>query len=202
MDRDPAALLAADAQDAVAMAQLAALPGPLLPWTDFSMRPAAVVAVLAEVIVFGRSRVLECGSGNTTVLLARLLRQREVDGHVVALEHDAAWAALIAEQLGREGLTGMATVRHAPLGADGWYDAALPNDVDLLVVDGPPAYEPGRAAARGPALGRAWDRLAPSCSVVLDDVDRPGEQAVLRAWEAARPLRFERCRGGYAVARR
>lgn len=192
-----------DSSDAVAMAQLAALPGPMLPWTAWSMRPAAVVAVLSEVIVFERREVLECGSGSTTILLARLLAQRGDGGRITALEHDPGWAALIERQLRREGLAEIASVRCAPLAEDGWYaDADGPGAVDLLLVDGPPAHEPGRGEARLPALPRVWPRLAASASVVLDDVDRAGEQAVLERWERDHPLRFERHCGGFAVARR
>ena len=36
------------------------------------------------------------------------------------------------------------------------------------------------------------DRLAPGATVVLDDIDRAGEQEVLRRWEAELGLRFQR----------
>jgi len=44
-------------------------------------------------------RAFEWGSGGSTVFLARRLRE------VVSVEHDAAWHALVAERLRREGLT-------------------------------------------------------------------------------------------------
>ena len=54
-------------------------------------------------------------------------------------------------------------------------DAALQGDlIDLLLVDGPPAYAVGHGLARYPALPVLRDRLAPGATVVLDDVERPG----------------------------
>ena len=111
-------------------------------------------------------------------------------------------------------------VVHAPLAPHphaepglSWYDdaaltaglrAALAGDpIDLLLVDGPPAYAAGHGLARYPALPVLGDRLAPGATVVLDDAERPGEQEVLRRWERETGLDFDRQadRAGVAVAR-
>ena len=75
--------------------------------------------------------------------------------------------------------------------------------IDLLLVDGPPAYATGYGLARYPALPALHDRLAPGATVVLDDVERPGEQEVLRRWERETGLDFHRRAelAGVAVAR-
>jgi predicted O-methyltransferase YrrM len=163
--------------------------------------------------------VLEVGSGTSTIVLARLLRERWADGghRQVAVEHDGAWAGWVSEQLEREGLADCATVLHVPLaphphGQAGlhWYDhdvlhagldAALAGDlVDLLVVDGPPADTADKVLARYPALPDLHGRLAPGATVVLDDVERRGEQEVLRRWEREHDLRFDRRAAGAGVA--
>lgn len=146
--------------------------------------------------------MIECGSGVSTIALARALR--ESGGRLHALEHDAGWAVFVVASLEREGLEANATVIDAPLrphpraldGAD-WYDeravARLPGGpVDLLLVDGPPASEPGLERSRYPALGVLGDRLAEDGIVVLDDVNRPGETEVLAAWERESEFRFVR----------
>ena len=46
--------------------------------------------------------------------------------------------------------------------------------------------------ARAPALPVLWDRLAPGATVVLDDIERPGEQEVLRRWEGEFDVVFTR----------
>jgi hypothetical protein len=55
--------------------------------------------------------------------------------------------------------------------------------VDMLIVDGPPAYARGYAKARLPALPYFFDKLSPSCSVFLDDADRKGEKEVIKSWK-------------------
>lgn len=115
-------------------------------------------------------------------------------GSVVAVEHDGDWAALVGDLLRREVLDGVARVVHAPLEGDPpWYAQAaldaLPAEVDLLVVDGPPAHAPGEQHRRAPALPFE-PRLVPGGTVVLDDLDRPGEREVLARWEAQTPWRF------------
>lgn len=145
--------------------------------------------------------VLELGSGASTVVLARLLRELG-GGALVAVEHDMRWADRIRHQLAHERLDA-ASVVFAPMGPhrDGWDDAewyaeavltaALPDrPLDVLVVDGPPAWQPGTEHARYPALPVLAGRLAPGAAVVLDDVERAGEQAVLERWRAEHDLVF------------
>jgi predicted O-methyltransferase YrrM len=208
--------------DETARAALASLPGPYLPWGAGAMRPAGLATVCNDIVLSGRRRIVELGSGISTVLLARLLCQRWPPGgfRIAAVEHDARWAQWVTEQLDREGTGADVVVVHALLAphpeAEGdlkWYDAAaltaglraaLRGDpIDLLLVDGPPAYAAGHGLARYPALPVLHDWLAPGATVVLDDVERPGEQEVLRRWEHETGLDFDRRadQAGVAVAR-
>lgn len=168
--------------------------GGYLPWSTGAMRPAALVVVCNEVVHGARTRLVECGSGVSTVLLARLLRERGA-GSVVAVEHDGAWAALVGDLLRREQLVDVARVVHAPLEGDPpWYApaalAALDSDVDLLIVDGPPAFATGEQHRRAPALAFFEPRLVPGATVVLDDLHRRGEREVLARWQAQTCWRF------------
>lgn len=182
---------------------LGALPGPYLPWSSGAMRPAGLVEVCNDVVLNDRRRIVELGSGVSTILLARLLDQSDAadERQLVAIEHDARWHGWVVGQLARERTAAHVTVVHArlrPPGALGegtdWYDAtALLRGldgamggalIDLLVVDGPPAFAAGLALARHPALPVLRHRLATGATVVLDDVERGGEQEVLRRWEA------------------
>jgi hypothetical protein len=192
--------------------------GPYLPWGAGTMRVPGLVAVCNEVVLAARRCVVELGSGTSTVLLARLLRERwEAGAHRhVAVEHDGSWARWVTEQLAREGLAETVTVLHVPLAAGRgpgglpWYDderlqAGLDEAlsgalVDLLVVDGPPADTAEKVLARYPALPALAARLAPGATVVLDDVERPGEQEVLRRWEAEFDVRFDRRAASAGVA--
>jgi hypothetical protein len=181
--------------------------GGYLPWTTGSMRPAGLVAVCNEIVHGARTRIVECGSGVSTVVLTRLLRERHAGG-LIALEHDRHWAALVQDHLRRENLDTIARVLHAPLqGEPPWYRLAgldeVPDEVDLLVVDGPPACDPGHGTRRAPALSEFTERLVGGAAVVLDDINRPGERRVIAGWEASTDWRFVVDeRAGVAIGRR
>ena len=174
---------------------LCALSGPYLPWGSGSMRPAGLVAVCNDVVLNDRRHIVELGSGVSTVMLARLFAQLGGAGErpLVAVEHDARWRSWVVGQLAAEGIDADVVVVEAPLGplADAgglaWYDEAAIDAavgaIDLLVIDGPPAFEPGYGLARHRALVVLRDRLVPGATVVLDDIERAGEQEVLRRWE-------------------
>jgi predicted O-methyltransferase YrrM len=190
------------AEDAVAMQCLAPLIGSAMPWTPFSMRPAAILAVVSDVIIHGRRTIVECGSGNSTIYVARALRQNAAGGRIIALEHDERWAGLTRRLLEMDGLTDHATVIHAPL-VDGWYDrSAIPRieEIDLLVVDGPPAYEDDRTESRAPALDFFAADMARDSTVILDDAHRQGERQVLERWMATHDRTFVTELGGYAIS--
>ncbi|MGH8828609.1 MAG: class I SAM-dependent methyltransferase [Jiangellaceae bacterium] len=221
-DHLPPAPPSREFSDEAAWHALAALTGPYLPWGAGAMRPAGLVAVCNDIVLNGRRRVVELGSGISTVLLARLLHQRPPSGgfSLTAVEHDAHWVTWVTEQLDREDIGSDIQVIHAPLVRHpqaqhdlGWYDpdalseglkSALQGDqIDLLLVDGPPAYTPGCGLARYPALPVLREWLAPGATVVLDDVERPGEQEILRRWEGETGISFDRQadRAGVALAR-
>jgi predicted O-methyltransferase YrrM len=171
-----------------------------LAWSQGAMTPAGLAAVCAEVAGRHRRRIVECGSGFSTLVLARLLHAR--GGRLVSLEHDQAWAARVRNELAFEGHAEVAQVALAPLephplARDGlpWYAQravrSLPRRIDLLLVDGPPAFAPEIELSRYPALPALAGRLVPDATVVLDDIDRRGELRILEAWERDCGFRFE-----------
>jgi len=201
--------------DILAMHTLAPLTGGYLPWSRSAMRPSAVVAILNDVVLHQRGRVVELGGGISTLLLGRLLRR--TDGRLWTVEHDPVWIDTLTKELGREGLADVVTVIHAPLGpttagwgdGDEWYDAdalapLLTGDpVDLLIVDGPPAYRKGMRHARYPALPFFGPALAENATVVLDDIRRRGELEIVERWERESGRRFGRryVEGNIAITR-
>ena len=176
--------------------------GPPLRADAWSLDDAALEAVLGE-LERGPRRVVECGCGRSTIVIARALRALG-GGEVHSLEHNAAWAQLCRMQLAAEELAGIATVIEAPLERHalaqpgclwyaGWALAQLPDSgVELLLVDGPPAGEPAIERSRYPALPALSGHLAGGAVVVLDDIARDGERWVLDRWEEELSLRFER----------
>ena len=98
---------------------LGALSGPYLPWGSGAMRPAGLVEVCNDIVLNDRRRIVELGSGISTVLLARLLGQLSAPGErrLAAVEHDGRWARWVVSQLVREGVGDHVVVVDAPLRA-------------------------------------------------------------------------------------
>jgi predicted O-methyltransferase YrrM len=158
----------------------------------WSLTPAGLRRVLSEVAA-GRETIVECGSGESTVAIGRLLAERGA-GRLYSLEHDPHWLAETAARLERDGAGERVELLRAPL-RDGWYDAAaverLPEAIDLLLVDGPPGDESADGLARYPALPRLARRLAPGALVIVDDIHRPGERAIVERWRREHGVDFE-----------
>lgn len=145
-----------------------------VPWWTFASADAV------EELLHERpgARVLEWGSGASTIWLARRA------GSVVSVEHDPGWAERTRAALGARDLRnvdlrvaepcpasgGVGSVRSAKRGFEGLdftaYVGAIDDvdgDFDLVVIDG---------RAREACLVRAVDRLADGGVIVFDNVDR------------------------------
>jgi len=155
-----------------------------------------LLAVLVDLIISARpSLVVECGSGASTLWLALAMRRFEIDGRIIALDHDPVFGGKTRDFLARHDVRDLAEVRDAPLESfslDGetysWYARQAWEDltgIDLLFVDGPPATTGHQA--RYPALPLLSRSLSPVATVVLDDLVVPDMQEVLRLWLDAYP---------------
>jgi predicted O-methyltransferase YrrM len=186
------------------------LAGTYLPFSSASVRPSALAVVANDIVLHDRRRVLECGSGISTIVLGRLLAAR--GGRLVTIEHDAGWATFVRRLVTDHGLHDVVTIVEAPLapapvGNLDWYDVDLVSGAlsgytyDLLLVDGPPAWMPGHELARLPAVPVLERYSAASATVVLDDADRDGEREIIDVWERDSGLMFARYTAqGVAVA--
>jgi hypothetical protein len=137
--------------------------------------------LLCEYAAFARAPVLECGSGLTTVLLALTAGRRGLQ--IWSLEHDAGWYRATSLVLRRFRLDGI-RLCYAPLVRHDqyvWYDAPLslmPPRFGLVVCDGPPGSTPGGRSGLMPVIG---ERLK-GATILVDDAERPSEQAMLASW--------------------
>ncbi len=168
----------------------------LLPATRGWAASPDLLVVLVDLVITERpSLVVECGSGASTLSLALAMRRFEIDGRIIALEHDPVFGGKTRDFLARHDVCDLAEVRNAPLESfslDGetysWYARRAWEDlagIDLLFVDGPPATTGHQA--RYPALPLLSGSLSPVLTVVLDDLVVPDMQKVLQLWLDAYP---------------
>ena len=101
---------------------------------------------------------VEAGSGMSTDLLTLYCDE------VLTLEHDPQYAhphATLCELV------------------DGWYDIELPDEIDFVLLDGPPMSE-----GREEGLPRLWPHLADNFELWMDDADRTHEEEAVTDWLA------------------
>jgi predicted O-methyltransferase YrrM len=166
---------------------------PLPPTRGWAASPDFLYQVAQHALTLAPMRIVECSSGTSTIVLARCV-ELNGSGHVFSLESDHKYAEQTRHHLRVQGLEKYATVLDAPLvpvrvgeREFNWYSLAEfdISDIDLLVIDGPPAVDD--PLARYPAGALLFPRLAADSAVFLDDASRPGEQDAILRWESEFP---------------
>lgn len=160
---------------------------------NWAFSSKALAFLEAYIIKEGHRHIIECGSGDSTVMLADL-SDRGLINDWLSLEHDHEYAkktwAMVPGQHEH--------IKHCPLveTAEGcWYNPevyakqlAMMQPVTLVIVDGPP-YTTG-THARYPAVPLLLPALAPGAVIILDDSNRPDEQEVIERWQNEHGLRL------------
>ena len=168
-----------------------------LPTADGWAGSPDLLWALAEQVRRQRPKlIVEFGSGLSTLVMARVLARDGIGGRLISFDHNDGFAELTRRRLAGLGLA--AEVHAVPLEeaarwgyAGEWYAADdLPRGIELLVIDGPPAWlNEGARGAAGPAL---FPLMAPGGVILLDDAERDGERANAERWRAEFPhIRFE-----------
>jgi hypothetical protein len=141
---------------------------------------AASPDVLLTLLEYARSsspkKILDLGSGMSTLVLAKSAPQATV----ITVDHSAEYAAKTRTLLASHGVNNV-DIRVAPLtphtsGVD-WYDLTQLggiSSIDLLFVDGPPGSK--NPKARHPAIAECLSMLNPDAIIVIDDASRDGER--------------------------
>ncbi|MET8152402.1 class I SAM-dependent methyltransferase [Actinoplanes sp. NPDC049668] len=184
-------LLRAQSREIEAMFQLFRQSTPRAPMPssgDFALNPTDLLDLLYLVRLRQPRLVLELGSGTSTVWLGYALA--EYGGKLVSIDHDPGYARQTRALIAAHELDDVVQVREAPLReltAGGkpyqWYDVeqlADLRDIDLLLIDGPPAAT--GPDARYPALSVLAGRLAGTATVILDDTNRQQEREAVQRW--------------------
>ncbi|MEY4884726.1 MAG: hypothetical protein RL151_35 [Bacteroidota bacterium] len=174
--------------------------GPYLPFNTGTIDSISMAAIFNDITLNNRKRIVELGSGVSTIMLARLIKKNGLsDTKLMSVDHKPEWTRLIRNMLEAEGLDDLVTFVAAPLAASTfsvddnlWYDERIletafnefGHDIDCLIVDGPNASSAGNHRARYPALPYMFHRMHEKCVVFLDNADRKGEQEILYLWRS------------------
>ena len=174
---------------------------PRLPQTRFPMPTTGGWAIDAQALARILSlvgerkpkRILELGSGSSTIWLAYLCRS--YGGELTALDHLSEYLDQTRAAIALHDLADHVDVRLAPLeqidchGEDYlWYSPQQLgdlSDIDMLIVDGPPASTGPKA--RYPALPQTADLLSGDVTVILDDAHRRDEIEIIESWQTRFP---------------
>ncbi len=173
----------------------AALP----PTRDWAGSPDFLRIVYDQVRTQKPDTVVECGSGVSSIVIARALQQNG-KGVLISLDHDAVFAEQTRQNLARHGLEKWVDMRVEALAESGvagqkspWYPLKnIPaSNIDLVVVDGPPITHDREARF---CAGPTFIPKMPAHSVMLlDDFNRAGDTSIVEKWRAAFPhLGFEK----------
>jgi hypothetical protein len=175
--------------DIQALHQFQRLNSDYMPWTQSAMRPSALLLVLNEVEIHRRIRVLEFGSGVSTVYLAKRLKQ--LGGTLLSIDDNKDWQSLVVDHCSDcidNSTFVFAPTRNIKVGKFEylWYDTEillkyLKNfKADLIIIDGPVAKS--CRMARYPALPFLRNFLAEDFTIFLDDINRRDELITAMSW--------------------
>jgi predicted O-methyltransferase YrrM len=176
---------------------------PFLSFTDFAMRPYCLNHIINDISINSRESIIEFGAGISTIVIARLIKKNNLNSRIISVEHVDEWAKVINENLVKEKLSDVASVFSAPLkpcdltlDQNLWYDLDILDKelkgqrFDMVIIDGPPAWEASKARARYPAVPYLIDKLKEKFSIYLDDVNRNGEQDTVERWMKQYGMQF------------
>lgn len=163
---------------------------PLQPMTGWAATPELAVTVLRQIIINKPERVVELGSGVTTLINGYALEKYNPDGKLISLDHDSQYAEITRQEIKQHGLETYVDLRIAPLiditlngESYKWYDLSRFNPhskIDLLIVDGPPVST--IKFARYPALPLLADHLSTRCRIIIHDTNREEETEIVNRW--------------------
>ncbi len=171
---------------------------PLPTMRGWAASPDFVKLVITTVLDRRPKTIVELGSGVSTLVSAYCLERLDAGGTIYSVEHQRRFVDRMHTTVRRHALGDHVELIHAPLKeleiedtTYRWYDTELLaslDDIDMLVVDGPPS-ETG-PMARYPALPVLKDRLARDAVILVDDAARKDEGAMVARWGQRYP-KFE-----------
>ncbi len=149
--------------------------------------PDFILTVFNEILQKQPKQIVELGSGVSSLYLGYLLKQHQINGNILSIDHDTHYAEKTNRMLEQHQLEDYVSVEVAPLSND-WYtkDAiVVPENIDILIVDGPPTFK--NPKARNPAFETFKPYLSENALIICDDSKRNEGKNMYEKWLASDP---------------
>jgi len=171
---------------------------PYLPFSRTSLKPIVISLLLNDIIVHQRKNILELGCGLSTILMARMIEQNGLETKITSVDHNLGWIDLMSGIISKENLQNKVNLIYSPLKTEKewnnkkyyWYDEDILNkklgiNYDLILIDGPPAWNPEIEFSRIFAFPFLTKKLNDKTfSIMLDDIGRNGEKEAMNYWSS------------------
>ena len=164
----------------------------ILSFTPFSLNPNTILHIINEIQINNRKNIIEFGSGISTIILAKFIKDNNLNTKIVSIEDNKGWYDYIKSELIKYDLDGIVSLNYIPLleeeGITCWYnkknvsEIVLNKKFDLILVDGPSGGLGKKA--RKPALEVIINSLNESFIIFLDDIRRKDEREIINNWES------------------
>lgn len=169
-----------------------------IPFSAWAISPSTILHVLNDISINKRKRIIEFGSGASTLYIAKLLKVLKSDAVFYSVESDKQWAIDLEKQLELYNISGFVRIIYAPITKvsemysfkeqETWYDTEIlekaldsQKEFDLVLVDGP--FGGSTPYARYSAIPFLEKCLSKQASIFLDDIQRNDETEILKEWE-------------------
>ena len=172
-----------------ARAQLSGLLPVYFPYSHYSIKYYDLEKIISQIMFSGAKRILELGSGLTTLCMAKLSAfDPEISIH--SIEHNEDWIRLMQKLIRMNEMTNI-DLEYVPLKdfSDGafkgrFYDFEKKQlgEYDSIIIDGPPANRKEWVHSRYPAIYVLKQHLKKNGFFYFDDVARKGELECLDHW--------------------
>ncbi len=168
-----------------------------VPWSSSAMSPSSVVSVVNDIILNKRRLVLELGTGISTLFVAKVLEDLG-EGCLITIDHDKTWQKMCINLMNTNSIK---PPNFLPITAELSYlykvdnqeveyysmseieDTLNGSQIDMLIIDGPPAYSVGKELSRVPAAELFLPYMSDQSSVFVDDSTRAGEIKLIDKFE-------------------
>ena len=151
--------------------------------------------IIEEIIKRENPKVLEFGSGSSTMIISKILNILE-KGKLYSIEHDEKYFNNTKKLIELNKLSGVNDLILVPLekidinGKEWlWYKTdfleKIRDKIDILLIDGPPGYI--QRMSRFPALPVIINRLNDHAVIFLDDGNREDEKKIIKEWRLLYP---------------